>query len=179
MRAAFLAVAVLGLAAAAYWFRGHRVAHREPSADGTALLRQHVLSREIFKQAEPAPGIRCVVYDWHVGNGIATLVSFDDGTTSLYLSSGGGVIGAGAHESVRRAAQLFREEAARVAGRFQPTTDEYPLPAEGRSVFYVITDSATLTSGPLLSSELVSGKHPMAALARRAQDVITQIRKAT
>jgi hypothetical protein len=179
MRAAFVAVAVVVLAAAAYWFRGQRVEQREPSADGTALLRQQVLSREILKQAGPAPGIRCVVYDRHVGNGIATLVSFDDGTTSLYLSSGGGVIGAGAHDPVRRAAQLFREEAARVAGSFQPTGDEYPLPADGRAVFYVITDSATLTSGPLLSSELVSGKHPLAALARRAQDVITEIRKAT
>src|SRR2546430_10376917 len=47
----------------------------------------------IWKPGTP----RCVLMDWNVGGSVATLVAFDDGTVSLYLSSGGGIIGAGAH----------------------------------------------------------------------------------
>jgi hypothetical protein len=45
--------------------------------------------------------------DWSMDNGTATLVAYDDGTTSLYTSTGGGVIGAGSHGEVRDAAEAF------------------------------------------------------------------------
>ena len=36
-------------------------------------------------------------------NGVASLVCLRDGTTSLYTSTGGGIIGGGAHDPVVRA----------------------------------------------------------------------------
>jgi len=143
-------------------------------------LRQAVLSREILRGApHGVPGrIRAVVYDWQVGSGTATLVAFDDGTTSLYFSNGGGIIGAGEQAPVKKAAEIFRDEAKHVAATFTPTS-KFPFPASGKSVFYVVTDSATLTSGPFLTSDLARPDHPLRGLTRKAQDVITELRKAT
>jgi hypothetical protein len=154
-------------------------AEREQAAQGAATLRQKVLSREFLADTPgsiPGTSIRAVVFDWQLGNGTATLVAFDDGTTSLYFSSGGGVLGAGAHDAVKRAAAAFREEASKVQGRFTGVT-EFPLPAGGTSVFYLVTDSATFTSGPIPSADLQRQEHPLGELARRAQDVITEVRK--
>jgi hypothetical protein len=63
-------------------------------------------------------------------------------------------------------------------GRFTPAAD-YPLPGREMTVFYVVTDSATLSSGPIGNAELRRAGHPLSDLARIAQDVITQVRKAT
>ncbi|MEO5816482.1 MAG: hypothetical protein ABIT20_14510 [Gemmatimonadaceae bacterium] len=153
---------------------------RKRNAETSARLREHVLSRAIFKEmpAHTGPGLRGVVYEWSVGNGVATLVAFDDGTTSIYLSGGGGFIGAGTREPVKRAAQLLRDEAGSVSQTFKPVT-AFPLPPDGNSVFYILTDFATLSSGPVSNAEVERESHPLAALARRAQDVITEVRKAT
>lgn len=171
-------VVLLVLVIAFFWLTRPSPEQRQQAADAAAGLRNAVLSRELLKESKPTGGIRVVVYDWRVGGGTATLVAFDDGTTSLYLNPGGGIIGAGAHEPVRRAAEAFRGEAARVSKSFTPVSD-YPLPAGGQSIFYIVTDSATLSSGSITSSELTSGNHPLGQLDKLAQDVITQIRKST
>jgi hypothetical protein len=181
MRIAAIVFAILlaGLVAAFVRLRPSSEERKE-LANASALLRQKVLSREFLKGAPSgkAGAVRCVVMDWNIGSGVATLVAFDDGTTSIYLSSGGGVIGAGAHESVARVAGLFRQEAAKVMGRFTPAA-EYPLPGREMTVFYVVTDSATLSSGPIANPDLRRDDHPLSALGRMAQDVITQVRKAS
>src|SRR5687767_15026125 len=151
------------------------------AAAGSEALREKLLSRELLRDIPGDPdgdGIRAVVFDWGMDNGSATLVAFDDGTTSLYFSGGGGIIGAGAHDAVRGAAASFREEALRVKPQFTPA-DAFPLPTGERSVFYVVTDSATLTSGPIPNSDLERGRPPFGELATRAQQVITEIRKAS
>jgi hypothetical protein len=103
-------------------------------------------------------------------------VAFEDGSTSLYLIPGGGFIGAGAHENVRRAATTFRDEAAKTLGQFHAVT-EYPLPAKGYSAFYVVTDSSTLSSGAVRTSDLSLQSHPFATLGRLGQQVITEVRR--
>src|SRR3982751_5386812 len=49
-------------------------------------------------------GIWGVLMELGFAKGVATVVGLADGTASLYLTSGGGVLGAGTRESVRRAA---------------------------------------------------------------------------
>ena len=171
-------VAILVLAAALLVLRRPSAEQREQAAAAARGLRNAVLSREIFKEAGSKPGIRAVVYDWQLGAGTASLVTFDDGSTSLYLIPGGGFIGAGAHENVRRAAAAFRDEAAKERGQFHAVT-EYPLPAKGYSTFYIITDSSTLSSGALRTSDLSSQSHPFAALSRLGQEVISEVRKSS
>jgi hypothetical protein len=151
------------------------------AAGGSEALREKLLSREMLRDTPADPdgdGIRAVVFDWGMGDGSATLVAFDDGTTSLYFSGGGGIIGAGAHDAVRLAAASFREEATRLKPQMT-RADAFPLPSGERSVFYIVTDSATLTSGPIANTDLERGRPPFGELATRAQQVITEIRKAS
>ena len=104
----------------------------------------------------------------------ATLVALGDGTTSLYLSSGGGVIGGQAHEPVRQANAAFRMNAKRLRPNFRPTT-AFPLPNEGRTVFYALTDGGVLTAGAP-TVDLGEGRHPLAPLFHAGHDVLTQLR---
>ena len=70
--------------------------------------------------------------------GTATLVGLADGTTSLYLSSGGGVIGGGEHAQVASATRALLLV---VEGQLDqmPTTTDTPLPAAGRVVLRAMT----------------------------------------
>ena len=107
---------------------------------------------------------------------VATLVAMGDGSTSLYLSNGGGMIGAGAHASVRIATETFLLVAERHIGAFVPTT-EAPLPAIGRVRFYVRTfDGGTLTAegDP---NVLAGGAHPLAPVYEAGQAVLAAMRE--
>src|SRR5258708_14763878 len=56
---------------------------------------------------------------------VATLACFADGTTSLYFSTGGGMLGAGQHESVRAAASAFLATATRDAALLVERSEEH------------------------------------------------------
>ena len=76
--------------------------NRAQAAAASAGLRMAVLQRKfIDTTAVTDPDdVQCVVMDWNLGGqSVATLVAFADGTTSLYLSSGGGFLGAGTHRA--------------------------------------------------------------------------------
>src|SRR5688572_16293166 len=53
-------------------------------------------------------GAAVAAMELDLAGGTATIVAIADGTVSMYLSSGGGVIGAGEHAAVRIAADHFR-----------------------------------------------------------------------
>jgi hypothetical protein len=189
-----LAVVILGLVLLV-WRRRSSAVERAPRATTSALaapavtasrdeapdFRGMVLRREFLAKAAPAPDghARAVVMDWSLDRGAATLVAYDEGTTSLYYSSGGGVIGAGAHDAVRRAAAAFRAEAARTQPVFTavPASDPMALPPANAVAFYLITDSATLRAGPITTAELSAGSHTLGSLGNLAQAVISAVRE--
>jgi hypothetical protein len=49
--------------------------------------------------------------DWSLDKGFATFVFFSTGDVSMYLSSGGGLIGGGQHENVSKATKTFINKA--------------------------------------------------------------------
>jgi hypothetical protein len=72
-----------------------------------------------------------VVMDWEMGGATATTVAYQTGDASLYLSSGGGVIGGGQHQNVNSAskqfvslAQTFLDKTAKTEKTSLPTTNE-------------------------------------------------------
>ena len=72
-----------------------------------------------------------IVMDWEMGGAIATTVAYQTGDASLYLSSGGGVIGGGKHQNVNNAskqfvslAQTFLDKTTKVKETSLPTTNE-------------------------------------------------------
>src|SRR5438128_2381290 len=72
-----------------------------------------------------------------------TLFALSDGTTSLYFSNGGGVIGGQAHEAVRRANEAFLNQANQSLEHLE-RCDKYPIPEAAHTIFYVLTDSGIL-----------------------------------
>jgi hypothetical protein len=106
--------------------------------------------------------------------GVWTLVGVADGTSSLYFSNGGGIIGAGEHPPVAAANHRWLE----VGATFLPRLSELELPAlpgEGMTQFVAITPEGI--RGALAPGyELGEGRHELSPLFHAGQDVITQIR---
>jgi hypothetical protein len=76
--------------------------------------------------------------------GSFTLVGLADGTASLYFSTGGGIIGAGGHESVENALGDFLSAANHYISEAKPAKAT-PLPEDGQVNFYFLTQKGVYT----------------------------------
>jgi hypothetical protein len=105
------------------------------SDDTYSVLRRQALSvqRSDLGIPEPPPEAPAwgILMETGYPEASATLFALGDGTTSLYLSTGGGVIGGQAHQNVREANAEFVEAANRQYQHLKPT-DSFPLPAGGK-----------------------------------------------
>lgn len=107
---------------------------------------------------------------------VATLVGVIDGSTSLYFSNGGGVIGAGAHPDVAAATERWLDASLDVLPHMSAVR-EPPLPDEGFTQFVAVTPNGLL-SVIAPDDELRDGGHPLSPFFYSGQEVITQIRLA-
>jgi len=106
---------------------------------------------------------------------VATLVVLEDGTTSLYFSNGGGIIGAGQHKPVVAAALAFLQAASRNTALMEPTAS-YPLPRRGHTRFYVLSTDGSWT-GEALEEDLGNNRQPLSPLFHLAHAVIAAVRQ--
>jgi hypothetical protein len=109
-----------------------------------------------------------------MAGGIASIVCVADGTTSMYTSTGGGMIGAGAHPNMAEANARFLEEVERSPALLQPV-EELPLPQPEMVRFNVMTYSGPRTAASI-PEELAPGGQPLSPLFLAGNDVITQLR---
>jgi hypothetical protein len=87
-----------------------------------------------------------VVVDMGVDNiKTATMICFIDGTTSLYFSNGGGIIGAGEHESVNKAVLSFLGNCYQVLPITRHADGIDTLPEENHHTFYLFTKAGIFT----------------------------------
>lgn len=107
-------------------------------------------------------------------NGTATLVCLADGTTSLYTSSGGGIIGGGMHESVvletQKLLQVTDDHLAEMSGSVSQQ-----LPAAGHTTIRALTHDGPRTF-EALEDDLGERRSALSPVFYAAQDVITQLR---
>ena len=106
--------------------------------------------------------------------GSASVISFLTGDTSLYLSSGGGFIGAGQHEEVREFVIQKVDGFQKYLSKAKKN-DEPKLPEEGKVNFNFLTKNG-LYSVTENMSELESGKSELSSLFQEVNEIITQIR---
>ena len=118
-----------------------------------------------------------VVMDWSLSQGVATVVALETGDASIYLSSGGGMIGGGAHDSVKAAARSFVAIAAQHATELS-ATDVFPIPRDGFTRFYLLTRGGVVDA-EAPTQELGQGIHPLSPLFHAGQEVISTLRVAT
>ena len=80
-----------------------------------------------------------VIMDWEMGGATATTVAYQTGDASLYLSTGGGVIGGGQHQNVNSAAKQFVNLAQTFLDKTMKTKTT-SLPEKHVVKFYLLTN---------------------------------------
>src|SRR6059036_985513 len=130
----------------AFWSRRKSTTNPAEASKG---LRAEALTRTardigVAGSAEH-PNVFGILMETGYPEAVATLAVFVEGSTSMYFSSGGGIIEAGGYESVRATHGPLFGEAERQLGAFTPATGT-PLPNVGRVRFYLRTFKGTLTA---------------------------------
>ena len=104
----------------------------------------------------------------------ATLVALADGTTSLYLSTGSGIIGGGAHAQVASATQSFLTAVEDQLSLLSPDTDA-AVPVAGRVIIRALTyEGRYRAEAP--EDDLGHGRQPLSAVFYAGHAVLTELR---
>jgi hypothetical protein len=157
----------------------------QPEPDAAARgLRNRFLSRSMSVWAEMGvarapeyPSVFGVAMDWPLGDKTATIVAATTGDASVYISTGGGLIGGGGHAAVRDRARHAVTLAQSPFKDATPVT-AFPFPPPTHVRFYLRGyDGVRMVDGP--RSALENGQGPLAALFAAMQDVLTALRKAS
>ena len=183
-----IAALILLVAVGAFWrlsYHGRPAVHshnQKVLADPASVymgLRNRILHGSRAQLGLPATSAPtqpwAALMEMGLSRGPATVVAVSDGTTSLYLSSGGGLLGGGQrYEAVRNAGLHLLN----LAGEYQPlmhSTQESPLPREGQIIFYAVTDSGVFTA-EAPEGDLAARHDWLGSLYAAGQDIITQYR---
>jgi hypothetical protein len=118
-----------------------------------------------------------VVMDWDLGESTATLVAFMTGDASLYLSSGGGVIGGLGHENVNIAVKNFISKSETHINK-TTKTETTPLPEKNEVKFYFLTNNGKLV-GQENMANFENNTSEWLPLFEEGNNLITEIRKST
>ena len=147
---------------------------RQPEVyEGLRKQVLHLTAAQLGEKFAEAP-ILALLMETGYPQAVATLVGVVDGTSSLYFSNGGGIIGAGTHKTVADANARWLESGVAVLPRLSVITDP-PLPGEGLTQFVAVTPQG-LRGASAAENQLGEGRHELSPFFYSAQDVITQIR---
>lgn len=124
---------------------------------------------------EPAGRIYALLMETGYPEAVATLVGLADGTTSMYFSNGGGIIGGGQHERVAAATLRWLDLGERFVDDFVPVVSTPELPGVGVTQFVAIT-SGGRASLSAAEDDLGEQRHHASPLFHAAHDVITELR---
>lgn len=116
-----------------------------------------------------------VVMDWEMGGATATTVSYQTGDASLYLSSGGGVIGGGQHQNVNRSAKQFVSLAQTFLDK-TVKTETTPLPSTDEVKFYFLTNKGVFV-GQEAMKNFENNSSTWLKLFEEGNNVLTELRK--
>ena len=168
-------LAAILLAVLSTTFPARATAQTSPTADlrkmALELKPEDIgLNRDQFKH--PVWGL---LMETGFDEGYVSLISLAEGTTSLYFSSGGGIIGAGTHSTVRDAAGHFLS-GAQYFFKNATAVDSYPAPAAGEVNFYFLAfDGIYAYTAP--EQLLGEGKDTLSNLFFAGHELIGEVRK--
>jgi hypothetical protein len=108
--------------------------------DGLRDMALSVTAEQLgLKISEEQTKIYGIVMDWDLGDGIATVSAYETGDASMYLNSGGGVIGGGQHENVRNVVFPYITKGQNFLSK-ATLTESTPLPDKNCVRFYFLTN---------------------------------------
>ena len=156
---------------------------REHNGDGAAAdpravylgLRSQALNlTAVSLGCPPDTPVVALLMESGLSQAAATLVGVADGTTSLYYSTGGGMIGAGSRRDVAIATGRWLQTCGGLLEQLSPVADP-PLPSEGMVQFVAVTPGG-LRGAVAPAGELAERRHALSPLFYAGNDVITQVR---
>ena len=113
------------------------------------------------------------------GNGISPRrrdpAALADGTTSLYVSTGSGIIGGGFHQAVADATRAFLACVEEHLAELRPDTDDAALPGTSRVIIRALTYQGRLAA-EAAEDDLGHGRHSLSPVFHAGHQVITQLR---
>lgn len=149
-----------------------------PPGETLAGLRRMVLNLDPAEAgiapSSDYPRVWGALMETGYSEGVATLVALADGTTSLYTSSGFGMIGGGAHASVVAANQAFLSAVEAHLDQLAASGDT-AMPAEGWVTLRALTYTGQRAT-EALEDDLGYGRHELSPVFHAGHDVITQLR---
>lgn len=101
--------------------------------------------------------------------GVVTLVAIADGTISLYLSGGSGILGVGEHPEPQRVARSLLAECQKFVNQVR-RTNGYPLPKPSFTRFYLLTGDGALTVDAK-EDDLAYGRDPFSPLYHKGGEL--------
>ena len=150
----------------------------ERPEDGTPALRKMLLSAKPsdFKlvPTRALPRVWAAMLELRFGESIASLVAVAEGSTSLYLSTGGGVIGGGEHESVRKENEKFLALIEKTLEMFVPI--DTPLTVVEGSVAFAVFTYDGMRGARDTEERMIRKQSPLWAAYYLGQEVITALR---
>jgi hypothetical protein len=144
-------------------------------ADVYLGLRNQVLTLDAKTLGVDAP-VFSVLMETGYPEAVATVIAVADGTSSVYFSNGGGIIGAGEYKQVHDAAIKFISVAEKNIEKMSISKD-YPLPKKGFTRFYVVT-SAGVYSFEALEDDLGNKRSELSNLFFQGHEFMSYIRTA-
>jgi hypothetical protein len=121
------------------------------------------------------PWVYGVVMDWPINDQIATIISFCDGSASLYSTGTYGILGGIEHETVRQKAIRFVQLADIFADNSVPAENE-SCPSAHKVRIYLLTFSGVrVLEGPRI--EIEEGRHSLSRLFAAGQVVLAELRR--
>jgi hypothetical protein len=115
-----------------------------------------------------------VVMDLAFGPDTATIVSLIDGSTSMYTSTGGGVIGGGVHANVAAASKAFISAVAASRHLLSADWSDGPLHDGGVRVIALVPGGALAAVAD--SDALAAGGLPLSPVFLAGEGVISELR---
>lgn len=168
--AGFLAILGLGFHAT------QEAQTKESVLDGMRTMALNLTAEELGLTPENHPAeIWGILMETGYEDGSFTLLVLADGTTSLYFSNGGGIIGAGTHETVQKASSTLLAGANHFRASTKPTSS-FPKPSAGMVNFYLIGRGG-VTKYSAKEQILGENKDPLSQLFYASHSVISELRQ--
>jgi hypothetical protein len=136
--------------------------------EDTAELRRVALtskSKDVFGQTGMHPNaIWGVVMEAAYDDGTITTVSLVDGTASLYVSTGGGIVNAGEDEHIGGLSSTIASGGGTFFSRYGKPVKDYPHPEKDKIHFYFLSDAKVLKTDAISEDDLADDKLPLSPL---------------
>ena len=110
----------------------------------------------------------CIV-DWCPGQNVVSIVAFQTGDVSMYLSSGQIYIGGSSHETIKKAGLNLIEEVG-LNLHYTQMTNDYSIPTKDNIRFYLITNK-----GKYLASENIENIKNKNSIWIKSFDLVNEI----